>query len=92
MNKKGTLIDMLEEERKNRIGIFTDIFSERLKELRQDKMFSQKQLADKLGIAVSTYANWEQGRREPSIYDIFNLLWVFEIEANELFDINGVKL
>lgn len=61
------------------------IFKEKLKELRKEKGLSQKEFAEKLGIAVSTYANWEQGRTEPSICDIYNLLSTFEIEANELF-------
>ena len=71
------------------------LFKERLKELRKEKKLTQEQLAEKglsqkefaekLGIAVSTYANWEQGRTEPSICDIYNLLSTFEVEANELF-------
>ncbi|MBQ8308228.1 MAG: helix-turn-helix transcriptional regulator [Clostridia bacterium] len=61
------------------------LFKERLKELRKEKGLSQKEFAEKLGIAVSTYANWEQGRTEPSICDIYNLLSTFEVEANELF-------
>lgn len=85
-----TLEEIMEKERSNRILLFKDIFSEKLKELRQERHLSQNQIADKLGCAVSTYANWEQGRREPSIYDIFNLLWVYDIEANELFDISGI--
>lgn len=85
-----TLNEIMEQERANRIELFKDIFSARLKDLRQEKGLSQNQIADKLGCAVSTYANWEQGRREPSIYDIFNLLWVYEIEANELFDITDL--
>lgn len=61
-------------------------FTERLKELRQEKSLSQKQIAEKLGIPVSTYANWEQGRREPSVNDIFKILTVLNINANELFN------
>ena len=64
-----------------------EIFSKRLKAIREEKQYSQKQLAEKLGVAVSTYANWEQGRREPSLNDIYNLLSVLEIEANDLFDL-----
>ena len=64
---------------------YTQTFSERLKDLRKEKNLSQKQLAEKLGIAVSTYANWEQGRRSPCIEDIYHLLKVLEIDANELF-------
>ena len=63
-----------------------DLFSKRLKIIRKERQISQKQLAEKLGVAVSTYANWEQGRREPCLYDIYNLLAVLDLEANELFD------
>ena len=84
--------EIMEQERENRIEIFKELFSERLRELREERGLSQMAVAYKLGCAVSTYANWEQGRREPSIYDIFNLIWVFEIDANELFDINAYKV
>lgn len=62
-------------------------FCEKLKDLRAEKRLSQKTVSEKLGVAPSTYANWEQGRTEPCINDIYRLLEVFEIEANELFDI-----
>ncbi len=62
------------------------IFGERLKEIRAEKKLSQKQVADKIGIAVSTYANWEQGRREPNISDIYKLIIALDIEANDLFN------
>ena len=78
---------IMQEEKENRISICKGFFCKQLKELRTEKELSQKEVAERLGVAVSTYANWEQGRTEPSIYDIFNLLSVFEIDANELFDI-----
>lgn len=62
-------------------------FCARLKKIREEQKMSQREVAQKLGCAISTYANWEQGRTEPSIYDIFNLLLVFDIEANELFSL-----
>lgn len=65
-----------------------ELFCKRLKNLRTENKLSQKQLAEKLGVPVSTYANWEQGRRMPSINEIYKLLSAFEIDANELFDIN----
>ncbi len=64
------------------------IFCKHLKEIREERGMSQSKIAKKLGCAVSTYANWEQGRREPSILDLYKLMWVFEIDANELFDID----
>ena len=78
---------LMKEEKENRISICKELFCKQLKDLRAEKELSQKEVAERLGVAVSTYANWEQGRTEPSIYDIFNLLSVFEIDANELFDI-----
>lgn len=72
---------------KNRSSEIAKLFGSRLKELREERKLSQKTVSDKLGVAPSTYANWEQGRREPCLCDIFNLLSAFEIDANELFDI-----
>ncbi|PWM73356.1 MAG: hypothetical protein DBX59_05170 [Bacillota bacterium] len=85
-----TLSQLMAEEYQNRTELFKDIFSEKLRNIRAEKNYSQKTVAKKLGVPVSTYANWEQGRREPSIYDIFNLMWVYEIDANELFNIDDI--
>lgn len=63
------------------------VFSRQLKTIREERGLSQTAVAAQIGCAVSTYANWEQGRREPSIVDIYNLIYIFEIDANELFDI-----
>lgn len=62
-------------------------FKTNLKNIREEKHLSQKDLASKLNVPVSTYANWEQGRREPSIVDIFKIIEILEIDANELFSL-----
>lgn len=62
-------------------------FGEHLKTLRQSQNLTQRNVADKLGCSESTYANWEQGRTEPSIRDMYALLALFDIDANELFDL-----
>lgn len=64
---------------------FAVAFGKHLKELREEKGYSQKATAEKIGVAVSTYANWEQGRREPCLYDIKNIINALEVDANELF-------
>ena len=87
---KKTLQKMQDEEHKQGVELYKDIFSEKLRTLREERNYTQKTIAKKLGIPVSTYANWEQGRREPSIFDIFNIMSVYEIEANELFDITDL--
>lgn len=88
MKEKKTLKQIMEQPPIDSAEILKTTFCERLKELRQEKDMSQKDVAYKLNVPVSTYANWEQGRREPSIYDIYNLLWVFETDANDLFAID----
>ena len=43
------------------------MFEKRLRALREEQGFqSQQSLADALGVAQSTVANWECGRREPN--------------------------
>lgn len=85
--KMNTLNKIMQENYENKNKIIKEVFSKKLKELREERNLSQNTIAQKLGCAVSTYANWEQGRREPSIYDIFNILYIYNIEANELFEI-----
>ncbi len=66
--------------------LFSNAFGRKLKELRNEKGLTQKDIAEAVGVAISTYANWEQGRREPSIFDIYGLMEAFQVDANELFD------
>ena len=54
-------------------------FGNKLRLLRKEKGLTQKQLADKLGLAFSTISMYERGDREPdfeileSIADFFNV-------------------
>ena len=75
-----------------RSNLLKKTFSENLKSLRNEMGLSQDKIAEKLQLPVSTYANWEQGRREPSIVEIFNLLNVFGANANDLFDCENISL
>ncbi|KYC82627.1 helix-turn-helix domain-containing protein [Bacillus sp. FSL W8-0445] len=40
-------------------------FPTKLKKLREERKLKQQDVADKLGIARTTYASYEQGKREP---------------------------
>ena len=84
-NSKGYQ-EQMEAERKSSIELFTKLFALRLKRLRTERGLTQKQVAMQLAVKVSTYANWEQGRREPSIYDLWKIIIDLKISANELFD------
>mgnify|MGYP002508484328 CR=1 FL=1 len=62
-------------------------FANQLKELRQEKSISQNQIANQLNIAVSTYANWEQGRTEPNIMYIKQIASCFNVYKTNYFSL-----
>lgn len=62
------------------------LFCENLKNIRKEKGLSQKQVALKLGVVESCYANWEQGRTEPSISMLRKLCQIFIINIDELIN------
>ncbi len=62
------------------------LFCENLKNIRREKGLSQKQVALKLGVVESCYANWEQGRTEPSISMLRKLCQIFIINIDELIN------
>lgn len=56
---------------------------------------TQKEIAKKLGVVESCYANWEQGRTEPDIKNIIKLCSIYKVSADYLLgieDINGNKI
>lgn len=63
------------------------LFCKNLKAIRKSCGYTQKQIAEKLGVVESCYANWEQGRTEPSIDALRKLAVIFQVEIDTL--ING---
>ena len=64
-----------------------DLFCKNLKEARKACGLTQKQVALRLGVVESCYANWEQGRTEPNIDFLRQLSIVLNIGIDDL--ING---
>lgn len=67
------------------------MFSDRLKELREEKGLTQMQLAEILNISKSAIANYESGLREPKD----NRLWkkiasYFNVTVDYLMDISDI--
>ena len=53
-------------------------FPQRLKELRQDKKLTQKELSLHLGLSANSICEWEKGRCEPGIAQLLKLSSLFE--------------
>ena len=60
------------------------MISNRLKELRKELNRNQTDIAKLIGVAPTTYASWEQGKREPDINTINNLAKLFDVSTDYL--------
>lgn len=57
----------------------------RIKELREEAMMTQKQLAEKISNMQRNISNWEQGVSEPDLRTVVNLADFFGVTLDELF-------
>ena len=60
------------------------MFKERLKELRKEFGFTQKELGEKLGLSDNTITNYEKGIRHPSYSLLETLATMFECSVDYL--------
>lgn len=61
-------------------------FCKNLKNARKDSGLTQKQVADKLNVVESCYANWDQGRTEPNITTLRELSIILNVSVDELIN------
>ncbi len=59
-------------------------FAERLKEVRKEKGLSQTQLAKATGLSQPAIAKWENGERNPTIYNIYTLCVYLKVTSDFL--------
>lgn len=57
-----------------------------LKQVRERCGYTQKQLADELGVKVATYRTWEQGSVKLTLENAFNIANVLGCTPNDLCD------
>ena len=60
------------------------IFAQRLRELRQDKHLSMKQLAKELNTTDAAISNWENEINEPKISYLVSIAKFFNVSADYL--------
>lgn len=63
-------------------------FKERLRQAREAKGITQKQLAKRVGVAVSTIQRAEYGPHEPSAVTLAMIAGELDVSLDELFE-NG---
>ena len=66
-----------------------DKFNENLKNARERKEITQKEMAERIGVAKSTYSLYESGNREPNVQTIKKIADVLEVTADELLGLEN---
>ncbi len=61
-----------------------DIFAQRLRELRQEKGLSMKQLAKEIGTTDAAISNWENEINEPKISYLKSIAIFFSVSTDYL--------
>jgi transcriptional regulator with XRE-family HTH domain len=56
----------------------------KIRELRKEKKWRQKRLAEKVGVTVNMVSMWELDKYEPSIFNCIVLADVFNVTLDEL--------
>lgn len=56
----------------------------KIKKLRKESGYKQKELAEKLGVAVNSISHWETDTFEPSILNCISLADIFGVTLDEL--------
>lgn len=59
-------------------------FSERLKELRKQAHLTQVELAKKLGIVQSSFADWERGKKKPTQENLVKIAQILNVSVDYL--------
>lgn len=60
----------------------------RIREYREERGMSQKELADKIGVSNSRVSNWEQGINRPDADILADLCRVLKVSPSELLDVH----
>ena len=65
-------------------------FQERFIELRKSNGWKQREVADKLGLTISSISNYEQGIREPSLDILMSICQLFDVSADYLIGLTDL--
>ena len=66
-----------------------DNFNENLKASREKRGMTQKEVADTIGVAKSTYSLYESGNREPNVQTIKKIADTLNVSADDLLGLSN---
>lgn len=58
---------------------------EKIQRVRKNKGITQEELADRVGVQMTTISNIERGATDTSVYTIFKIALALKIHIKELF-------
>lgn len=64
---------------------------EKLKSLRTEKKLTQKQVADRIGLAISAVSSYESGTRYPSYDVLVKLARIFHVSTDYLLGMTDTR-
>ncbi|MFA6800883.1 MAG: helix-turn-helix transcriptional regulator [Acholeplasmataceae bacterium] len=59
-------------------------FDFKMKEIRKNKSISQKELASKLNVSQQSISDWENGRTEPNLKKLVEIVKCLDVTLDEL--------
>lgn len=65
-----------------------DNFNDNLRRARENKGYTQKDVAEYIGVAKSTYSLYESGNREPNVQTIKKIADFLSVSADDLLGID----
>lgn len=65
--------------------IISNVFPQRLKEIRIKRGLTQTELGEKVGVKQNSYSDWETGKNEPNFEIVIKLADLLEVSVDWLF-------
>lgn len=59
-------------------------FSKNLRRIRKERMLSQKELANSIGVSQITISAWERDERYPTIDKVYDVARILKVSADAL--------
>ncbi len=66
-------------------------FKDVLKQLRTSKQWTQKELAEQMGVSQNTISMYEKGNREPDMERLAEIARLFDVDMNTLLESRTMK-